>query len=322
MYTLAQTINWAQTYIQYEPLTAGTNLEPAMTIASMVRNTILNAPFTWPWNRNEYAINTPNSPASLSAGVQDYTFNIADFAYLEKVSLLSADGTQAFEIQDCYNTNILGLAAPSSQAQPNAAAVKSYTPGTSVALRFLSIPDQAYTGIITYQKLAVPFQGFAFEAVNVVSTVAYYLFSVPQTAGASNGLAGQTFQVTGFDMGVNNGSFVCTASTSSYVILTNPSAVTDVVVTPASGIIGTWFPIPDSFMDIFNNLFLAEAMASADDGREQLYRTRGIAALLSKAEGLTAMQINSFLAQYLSRGMDQTMAAQQRTQQGGQGRGV
>ena len=322
MYTLAQTLNFALPFIQYEPLTAGTNLEPAISIANTVRNTILNAPFTWPWNRNEYAINTPNSPASLSAGVQDYVFNIADFAYLERVSLLTADGTQAFEIQDCYNTNILALAAPSNQAQPNAAAVKFYTPGTSVAIRFLSIPDQAYTGVITYQKLSVPFQGFAFEAVNVISTVAYYLFSTPQTAGASNGLAGQTFQVTGFDQGGNNGAFVCTASTSSYVILTNTSAITDTVVVPAFGIIGTWFPIPDSFIDIYNNLFLAEAMASADDGREQLYRQRGVAALLSKAEGLTQMQRNNFLAQYLSRGAAQTEAAQQRTQQGIQGRGV
>jgi hypothetical protein len=75
-------------------------------------------------------------------------------------------------------------------------------------------------------------------------------------------------------------------------------------------------------MDIFNNLFLAEAMAVADDPREQIYRMRGIAALLSKAEGLTEMQINAFLAQYISRGLTPQQVAQLKTQQGHQARGI
>src|ERR1700677_2490217 len=157
-YTLEQTINWSQTYIEYSPLTAGTANEPAISIASMVRSTILNSPLTWPWNRNEFLISTA-TPPNLTAGTQDYVFNISDFAYLEKVSLLSADGSYGYEIKNCYNTNILGVPTTGTggQAEPNGCAVKFYTPGTSVALRFLSVPDQNYTGVITYQKLAVPF---------------------------------------------------------------------------------------------------------------------------------------------------------------------
>jgi hypothetical protein len=247
-YTLQETINWAQTYIEYSPLTAGTNFEPALSIGTMVRSTILNAPLVWPWNRDEYLINAPNTPASLIAGVQDYTFPITDFAYLEKISLLSADGTYGYEIQDVHNTNILGIAGTNAgaQAQPNSAAVKFYTPGTSVSLRFLSVPDQAYTGVITYQQLALPFTTLA----------------------------------------------------------------------------GLWAPIPDSFMDIFNNLFLAEAMEAVDDARGQYYRQRGIAALLAKSEGLSQMQINAFLAQWTARGVSQQTSAQLRTQQASQARGV
>ena len=247
-YTLTQSINWAQTYIEYSPLTAGTNSEPAITMASMIRSTILNSPFTWPWNRAEYVINTPNTPASLTAGAQDYTFTITDFAYLEKISLLSADGTYGFEIQDVHNTNILGISGTTSaaQAQPNSAAVKLYTPSTSVSLRFLSVPDQAYTGVITYQKLALPFA----------------------TVG------------------------------------------------------DPWSPIPDSFMDIFNNLFLAEAMEAVDDARGQYYRQRGIAALLAKSEGLSDMQRNAFLSQWIARGTSQQMSAQLRVQQAQQARGI
>jgi hypothetical protein len=247
-YSLQETINWSETYIEYSPLVAGTGNEPAISIASTVRSTILNSPFTWPWNRAEYAINAPNTPASLTAGTQDYTFEITDFAYLEKVSLLTADGTYGYEIQDIHNTNILGIAGTSAaaQAQPNSASVKFYTPGTSVSLRFLSVPDQAYTGIITYQQLPLPFTSLA----------------------------------------------------------------------------GFWAPIPDSFIDIFNNLFLAEAMEVVDDARGQYYRQRGIAALLAKAEGLSQMQINAFLAQWTARGTSQQMSAQLRTNQGNQARGI
>lgn len=324
MYTLTQTINWAQTYIEYSPLTAGTNFEPAISIGTMVRNTILNAPFTWPWNRNEYLISS-GTPPNLTAGTQDYVFTIPDFAYLEKGSLLSADGLYGFELKDIHNTNILGLASNTAQAQPNAAAIKFYNPGSTVAVRFLSNPDQKYTGILTYQKLAVPFQVFTLEAVDVISGVAYYVFSaVPNSPlvilPPTNAFAGQLFQVQGFVNPSNNGTFFAVSSTANYIILANPNAITETAAATTINI--SWFPIPDSFMDIFNNLFLAEAMAVVDDSREQLYRQRGIAALLSKAEGLSQMQINAFLSQWLARGTSQQLATQQRVQQGSAARGV
>jgi hypothetical protein len=283
----------------------------------MVRNTILNAPFTWPWNRNEYLISS-GTPPNLVAGTQDYVFNIPDFAYLEKVSLFYADKSKAIEIQDVYNTNILGVAI--AKAEPNAAAIKYYSPGSTVAVRFLSVPDQPYTGVLTYQKLAAPFQVFNLEAVDVISGVAYYQFSILQNF-PTNYFQGQQIQVQGFNNPGNNGTFLCLSSTNSYLILLNPAAATE------NNLLATlinidWYPIPTSYMDIFNNLFLAEAMALVDDSREQVYRQRGVAALLSKAEGLTQMQVNAFLAQYLTRGTLAQIAAQTRVQQGSQARGI
>ena len=258
----------------------------------------------------------------MVTGQQDYTFNIQDFAYLEKISLLSADGNTSFEITDIHNANILGLSAPnnpSNVAQPNAAAVKFYNPGTNVSLRFLPIPDQAYTGIVTYQKLPIPFQIFSFESVEVISGVAFYTFSATQNF-PPNFLVGQDMQVQGFDLSVNNGTFPLWHLTNNYFILANPNAVTDVAA--ATGINIDWFPIPDHFSEIYNNLFLAEALANVDDAREQVYRQRGIAALLSKAEGLNDMQVNTFLAQAFARSTGQEMSSQMKRTQGGQGRGI
>src|SRR5271154_4432366 len=100
-----------------------------LTIGTMVRNTILNAPFTWSFNRNEFLL---TGATALITGQQDYTFNVQDFAYLEKVSLLSVDGLTPFELTDVYNTNILGIGS-SSLAQPNVAAIKYYSPGINIS---------------------------------------------------------------------------------------------------------------------------------------------------------------------------------------------
>ena len=47
------------------------------------------------------------------------------------------------------------------------------------------------------------------------------------TGGSANALAGQVFTVAGFDNTMNNGSFICTASTSTTLTLSNPSGVAD-----------------------------------------------------------------------------------------------
>ena len=315
MYTLSQSISWSQPYIEYVPLNAGTAWEPALSVATMVRNSILNPPFTWPFNRNEY------TSLSLVQGTQDYTASITDFAYLEKVSLLNADGF-GYELDDVYNTNILGVPSlTNGQGQPNSCAVRYYVPSTSVSLRFLSVPEQAYTTILTYQKLPLPFTYFNLESVSVISTVVYYTYQSTQVVGANDELAGQYILVSGFINAGNNGTFLCVSSTANYLILTNPNAI-DETKTTAYAINESWYPIPDSYMEIYNNLFLAEMMATADDAREQLYRQRGVAALLSKAQGLTQLQVNAFLAQWSARGSMQELAKQIATQMGAQSRGI
>lgn len=234
-YTLNQSIAWAQSFVQFSPLTAGTGNEPALSTANMVQNTVMNAPFTWPWNRNQ------NSATSTVQGTQDYTFSLTDFNFLEKASLTDANN-KIWEIKDVYNTQALTIS--SEQARPNAACISSLTQGTSFSLRFMAVPNAVYTVNLVYQKLPTPFS------------------------------------------------------------------------TPS----GNW-SIPDTYIDIYNNLFLGEMFALADDARSTQYRQRGIAALLSKAEGLSEMDRNLFLDQYWARDSQQT-ARQLRTQQAAQARAI
>lgn len=218
-------------------MTAALIDEPALTIASMVRSTISNAPFVWGWNRNE------DNSLNTVTGLQDYTVALTDFGYLETVSLQDPNGVIT-EIKDVYNTKALGRNSQPQQ-RPNAISIKSVNYGTNVTFRFMGTPDQIYNVILTYQKLVVPFTNLA----------------------------------------------------------------------------SLWSPIPDSFVDIFNNLFLAESFQVVDDSRGALYRQRGVAALLSKAEGLNEMQKNAFAAQYLARD-SQALLAQLKTQLGSSARGI
>lgn len=55
-------------------------------------------------------------------------------------------------------------------------------------------------------------------ATNYVGTI---------TGGASNGLVGKEFTVAGFTNAVNNGTFICTASSSSSLVLSNPNGVAE-----------------------------------------------------------------------------------------------
>ena len=311
--TLLDTLNFSAGFIQGEPIYAWTGYNPAVTIATMVRNTIMNAPFTWPWNRNE-----STGLLTLAAGTQDYTVALTDFAYLEKISLLATapvppSATYQYEIKNIHNT--YALAAGRKQSQPDSACVKYYTPGTNLSLRFLAVPDQAYAGTITYQKLPIPFKQFSITAVG---NAAGGNTSYTGTFIALFFTAGNYATVSGFANAANNGTFAIVSCNATTLVLANPSG--SAVSAAATVVNSDWGPIPDSFSDIYNNLFLAEAFAAADDARTQEYRVRGIAALLSKAEGLSQMQVNAFLSQWFSTTEAQTLARTLGTQQGLQGR--
>lgn len=96
------------------------------------------------------------------------------------------------------------------------------------------------------------------------------------------------------------------------------------LVTPMAALTGgtgTW-TVPPQYSDVYNNLFLGEAMAVVDEARSQLYRQKGVTALLAKAEGLSEMQKNAFLEQFWARQGRQELYGQLRTQMGNQARGV
>lgn len=308
---LQNTLNWTAAYIQGTPITAWLGMEPAVSIASMIRNSILNPPMTWLFNRNEVTFPTV-------VGQQDYILaTMPDLAFVEKVSLTDDQG-KVHEIKDVYNNS--ALAVSSFPQRPSAMSVESSSIISTVLnykLRFLGVPNEIYTVTVTYQKLAPQFGPFFISgaanaaAGNTAYTGTFDVNSFP---------VGSTAIITGFvTHTVNNGSFVVVSVTPTLLTVANAAGVAETIQAYVSNF--SWDPIPDQYSDVYNNLFLAEAMAIVDDQRSQVYRQRGVAALLSKASGLTEMQRNAFAQQWLARDVER-QSVMGAVQLGHTGRGV
>ncbi len=289
--TLQHSINFARPFIQYSPLQAGAGQEPAASIGSMVRNSLLNPPLTWFYNRNEATFVT-------IVGQQDYIVaTMPDLSFVETVSLTN-DAGEIFEIKDVYNNSALAVSA--FQQRPSAVSVESSSIIANILnykFRFLGVPEAVYTVAVTYQKLAPQFGPFFITSCgtagggNTTYSGTFDTISFP---------AGATAIITGFvTNAVNNGSFTVVSSTSTSLVLANAAGVAETATAYANNF--SWDPIPNQYSDVYNNLFLAEALASVDDARAQLYRQRGVAAFLSKATGLTEMQKNAFTKQWIAR---------------------
>jgi hypothetical protein len=83
-----------------------------------------------------------------------------------------------------------------------------------------------------------------------------------------------------------------------------------------------WSPLPDSYVvQIANTLCLGEFLAAVDDPRAQIYRQRGVAMLLARAEGLSETDKATFAQSYINFGIGTTVPGL-RAQQAQQARGV
>lgn len=118
-------------FLGYQPVNIS-NGEPALTAANLTKQTILGAPFSWPWNRAMFQIDvTPDS--------QDYNLAIPNYGFIEKAWLL--DG-QANVIEIKIR---LSLAAESHVQRPQSVAVQMQEDDGTILFRLNAMPDQAYT---------------------------------------------------------------------------------------------------------------------------------------------------------------------------------
>lgn len=312
MYTLNQTINWARAFMEYAPFTAGFGQEPATSTGNMIRSSLTSAPLVWAWNRGVYQL-----PSPTVKGTQDYTVAtsaLPDFGFLEKVVLTDTNG-KSYELVDVYNNGALALA--SDQQKPQAVGLFTQT-SASLVFRFMGVPNAAYTVVLIYQKRPISMGPFSIASVaaavagNTTYTGVFDALSFP---------AGATAIITSCTNVANNGSFVVVSCNATTLVVANAAGVLE---STSAGFACNfdWSPIPDSYINIYNNLFISEMYSVSNDPQmAQAFRQRGIGAFLSKAVGLSETQKKAFLQQWLAREVEMGTSAQMTTL-GNQARGV
>lgn len=138
---------FAMPFLGYQPVNVS-NGEPALTASNLTKQTILGAPFRWPWNRGSFHVELD---ANESDGWgQDFLFQLPDFGFVEKVWLTDPNG-KVTEI-----TNIVSaLAAEGIVKRPSSAAMNWQDDDGNVILRLNTVPDMPYLIDGFYQRAPV-----------------------------------------------------------------------------------------------------------------------------------------------------------------------
>lgn len=286
--TIQDTINWARRFSFNRNPVIGNSLEPALTSASLVAQTILNPPFEWWWNNVEIGFTCSPTPAvatstviSIAAGVVTVTAANA-FAVGTQVLVSGVAGSSK-----ALNGQILTLLTASSTSftanigLPNSAD----TVGT-----FTSVTTQDYT---------VPLPNFSHvEHASVLdidalgAPIKWYELTVKNNLSLESSQNRPEFLSPHVEDGNGNMTFrVFSSPDKAYPV----SLHVQQSFTPFTSINQTWAPIPDFMQNVYDWGFLALMWLFADDPRATYAENKFKAALLSRAEGLSEEEKNIFL---------------------------
>lgn len=144
---LAASNAFTQPIMVYQPVAIQGD-DPALTAANLIKQTILGAPFEWPYNSSEIEVATITKQ-------QDYTIIAPDFGYLSRIDLADPQGNIK---EIAVKTS---LPRESAVQRPASAAIQNDDNQGNLTVRFNTLPDQVYTAVLQYQRKAVPMTSLA-----------------------------------------------------------------------------------------------------------------------------------------------------------------
>lgn len=291
--TILGSLEWIKRFTFLRPSAIGNFLEPALTSANTIVQTILGPPFYWRWNRVVTGF-------VAKAGQQDYTlFNWKPtFAVNLLYVLVDSNGFS----QAVTTAGPTGATIPSFNATPGG----TTTDGTAVWTNMGSINTPVST---TYN--------FAW-----IETVSLQVTN-PQTAGVTwkeikakitlaqdEQTARPGFIAAQLDNGNGDMTFrLMPCPDQAYPVSITIQQQPPVFTEANGGINQTWAPIPDEYSMIYNWGMLALMLFYADDPRFQTANNKFVASLLSTHQGLTDTEKNIFLNNWQSISGAQAMYA-------------
>lgn len=308
--TISQTMEWAKK-LSFNRLSAiGNNLEPALTSANMVMQTVLGPPFEWWWNTQELSFTTSATPYSAPLTNVSVTAGIATITTANTFSkgnlVIPSDVATATFLNGKL---LIVLTANATQI--------------TAAVTTLTYASAADTGTLTngttqdYTIAAPAFSHIEHASVlDITRTPPNWVeLKVQNNLALDSRNARPTFVGPQVEDGTGNVTFrVMPSPNAAYPIGLRVQVAAPLI----TSINQSWAPMPDFMQYIFSWGFLALVWAFADDARFQIANAKFTAGLLARAEGLTEEERNIFLNNWNV----QTSQAMGKMQQGSQARGT
>jgi hypothetical protein len=292
-------MEWAKRFIANRNTALGDYLEPAITSANIVLQTMIGAPCRWRWNRVVTGF-------IAQEGQQDYyIFNWLPGVEIEVGwMLIDVNGN----CQTCIVSGTTGTFYPTW----NATVGGNTTDGTGgSATVWQNLGPIGVPVSTTYRfgwiETASVFDSPKWWTVSPkIDLTLDASIARPQwiSAQSDDGSGNMVFRL----MPVPNGNYPVAITIQESVDL-------------FSSIFQTWAPVPDNYSSIYDWGFLAIMFLFSDDPRFQLANQKFITQILGMNQGLDQSEINVFLNNW-SEVTGQPMANAIRMQQGNSARGV
>jgi hypothetical protein len=277
--TLQNTISWAQYFVGNRPLAVSTSpngMEPALTSANTIIQTILQPPFRWRWNRSSvtFLLIDPagwvqNTTVALGYRIKDSNGNM---------QTVTTAGTTVTGSHPTWATTAGGTTNDNGVVWTCSLGATDYT---------ISIPTFGYI-----EKASISLVGsIGASSVHEIPNIKQEL-----TTDAASGRAHTIGPILDDNSGNITFRFLPGLPDQKYSV-TVYFQKQAVLLSGLTGTGGTW-PIPDRFGFIVNNGFLGMIYLFSNDARAPFMLQKFAGNLLALADGLTEQERNTFLEQW------------------------
>lgn len=302
--TIQNSIDFARKMTFNRNTVIGNSLDPALTSANMVMQTILSPPFTWWWNNEELQFTcnpTPNSATATNSSSVGGT--------------LTVTATNTFAVGNQVQVGVQTAGYSGSLATFNG---QIFQIATASPTQFtITLPAGAVTGTdtssavwtnVTTQDYTIAVPNFShIEHASVLDLVAIPGTSNPVLYKPAKWWELEVKNEIALETSANRPAFISphiedgngnmtfrleSAPDKPYPVSLHVQLAPPVL---ANGVNSTWAPIPDYMSYIYDWGFLALMWQFADDPRWQYAEQKFKAGLLARAEGLTEQERNIFL---------------------------
>lgn len=322
---IADTINFTKRLCFNHNPVIGNSLEPALTAANIVIQTVLGPPFEWWWNSTDLTFTTSTTaPAATSTS-----------STISATGALTVTAANSFEVgASVLVAEFTGVLAPLNGQLIAVASVigtfPNYT-GFTAQVPLLSLgPDTSsgtFTSLTTQDYVVAPPAGYNAaggatqgwfshidhaSVYDVSSTTPRWVeltvknnLSLDSVTGRSTFISPESEDENG------NVTFRVMPSPDEAYPISIHAMLTPPQITSVNQ---TWSPLPDYLQNVYTLGFLAYMMAFNDDPRAPMYNSQFKAAILARQDGLTQEERDIFLNNWDMLTSRQQMNAQQGTQ--------